>query len=98
MNESISSNTPSLATPSCFKLYGDALEDFLQYFPQPAALKQFSTGKYELSNLLNAKSYGLSHANDLIGLTVHDIEKKRIRQSCPAAGLQCSHQQSAYKR
>jgi len=50
------------------------LISFIQNYPHPASFKEADTGKYIIVNHCLAQETGLSNTEDLIGLTVHDLQ------------------------
>jgi DNA-binding CsgD family transcriptional regulator len=57
-----------------FKIDNNALFDFVLAFPEPAHIKDLSTRKYICSNQHNLKVYGLDKPEQIVGLTVHDLD------------------------
>lgn len=57
-------------------LNGDLLYNFINHLPHPWHIKEVETGKYILSNHANVKIYGLRNPDEIIGLTVHDLNHK----------------------
>ncbi len=58
-----------------FKLNNNALYDFVLAFPEPAHIKDPHSKKYICSNKHNLKVYGLDKPEQLVGLTVHDLDE-----------------------
>jgi|GEM_PF-1156301 DNA-binding CsgD family transcriptional regulator len=48
--------------------------DFINAMPEPAHLKDPSSGKYLFSNQSNLGIYGLEHVDEIIGKTVQDLD------------------------
>lgn len=46
----------------------------IQNYPCPATLKESGTGKYIVANLCLAQEVAIPNPDDLIGLTVHDLQ------------------------
>jgi hypothetical protein len=57
-------------------LSGDLLYNFIHHLPHPWHIKEVKTGQYILSNQANVKIYGLRNPDEIIGLTVHDLNHK----------------------
>lgn len=55
---------------------GEVLTDFVQHLPLSAHVKDIKTGKYLLSNKTNSRIYGIEDEEEIIGLTVHDLDRK----------------------
>jgi Bacterial regulatory proteins, luxR family/PAS fold len=49
------------------------LISLIEKFPQPTTFKAADTGKYIFSNVANSKNYGVLFPEELVGLTVHDL-------------------------
>lgn len=58
------------------KVTGEILTDFVQYLPLSAHVKDIKTGKYLLSNKTNSRIYGIEDEEEIIGLTVYDLDKR----------------------
>lgn len=57
-----------------FKIDNTALFDFVLAFPEPAHLKDPYSKKYICSNIHNLKVYGIDKPEQVVGLTIHDLD------------------------
>lgn len=64
-----------ISLPNQFSALGDFLSNFIEALPDSAHVKDSKTGKYVLSNQTNLEFYGIKSVNDLVGLTVHDLDQ-----------------------
>ncbi len=62
--------------PSSLTITGDGLSDMVRYLPYPAHVKDIQSGKYMLSNQENVEIYGMDKVDDIIGMTVHDLDSR----------------------
>lgn len=58
-----------------FQVGDEALFDFADAMPEPAHIKDVHNGRYIFSNNSNLQVYNLKHVDDLLGKTVHDLDR-----------------------
>ena len=58
----------------------------IEKFPHPATFKAADTGKYIFSNVANSKHFGVLNPEEMVGLTVHDLNFAQ-----PAWGTRFAH-------
>lgn len=58
-----------------FRTTESSLYEYVSSFPEPAHLKDPKTARYIFSNQHNLKIYGLQKSREIVGLTVHDLDR-----------------------
>jgi hypothetical protein len=70
-------------------LSDSALIDMIRCFPTPVGYKEADTGRYVASSLANARMFGIEDPDQLIGLTIHDVQFRQQKWGARYADLIC---------